>query len=165
MKPERRNNVVIKINCVATMMILILGVVPSAYAHSFDYQHGYNAGQQSGRNRVLGLGFTCEGYNFNDCAAAYSDGFFSLCKPLMSNDTQGCYDDADGYEYGYKIGKQDAVSSLNNPVGSCSAIGDTATQQEIDSCYHLEIRYCSIDITRFLDSHKHFIVNYDPIPL
>ncbi|MFY9796228.1 MAG: hypothetical protein WAJ93_11095 [Candidatus Nitrosopolaris sp.] len=83
----------------------------------------------------------------------------------MSNDTQGCYDDADGYEYGYKIGKQDAVSSLNNPVGSCSAIGDTATQQEIDSCYHLEIRYCSIDITRFLDSHKHFIVNYDPIPL
>jgi hypothetical protein len=46
---------VIKINCVATMIILILGVVPSAYAHSFDYQHGYNAGQQGGRNGVLTL--------------------------------------------------------------------------------------------------------------
>lgn len=54
----------------------------------------------------------------------------------MSNDTQGCYDDAD--EYGYKIGKLDAVASLSNPVGSCSAIGDTtdtATQREIDSCH------------------------------
>jgi hypothetical protein len=53
----------------------------------------------------------------------------------MSNDTQGCYDDAEDYEYGYKIGKLDSVSSLSNPVGSCSAIDDTATQQEIDSCH------------------------------
>jgi len=58
----------------------------------------------------------------------------------MSNDTQGCYDDADDHDYGSKIGKQDAASSLSNPVGSCSAIGDTATQQEIDSC-HQEYNY------------------------
>jgi len=38
------------------MIILILGVVPSAYAHSFDYRHGYNAGQQGGKNGVLDLG-------------------------------------------------------------------------------------------------------------
>jgi hypothetical protein len=117
------------------MAILILSIVPSAYAHSFGYQHGYNAGQQGGRNGVLDLGSKCEGHNFNDCTADYSDGFFSTCKPLMSNDTQGCYDDAEDYECGYKIGKLDAVASLSNPVGSCSAIDDTATQREIDSCH------------------------------
>jgi len=30
---------------------------------------------------VLDFGSACEGYNFNDCAAGYSDGFFSTCKP------------------------------------------------------------------------------------
>ena len=50
-----QNKVVIKINCVVPMIILIFGVVPSAYVHSFDYQHGYNAGQQGGRIWVLDI--------------------------------------------------------------------------------------------------------------
>ncbi|MGA9151663.1 MAG: hypothetical protein WBZ36_13880 [Candidatus Nitrosopolaris sp.] len=114
--------------------ILLLGLVPSAYAHSIDYQHGYKAGQQGGRNEVYNLGSTCEGYNFKDCDAGYFDGFFSTCKPLMPGDMQGCYDNAEAYDLGYSIGKQDAVSSLSNPAGGCSAPNDRS-QQEIDACY------------------------------
>jgi hypothetical protein len=52
---------------IATMATLMLGLVPSAYAHSLDYQHGYNAGQQGGRNEVYDIGSTCEIHNFTDC--------------------------------------------------------------------------------------------------
>ena len=40
----------IKRICGIIFIFLTLGVVPSAYASSLDYQHGYNAGQQGGGN-------------------------------------------------------------------------------------------------------------------
>lgn len=43
----------IKRICGVILILLILGLVQSAHASSFNYQHGYNAGHQAGRSGVL----------------------------------------------------------------------------------------------------------------
>jgi hypothetical protein len=113
-------------------LLIFPALVTNAYAHTSVYESGYKVGKQDavydlsnpvgGCNALGGFGDNATQLQIDPCDQGYDDPYSAL-------------DHTSVYESGYKVGKQDAVYDLSNPVGGCSGFADIGTQQEIDTCH------------------------------